>query len=389
MFVGSKSKNDPTIFSAPPLFQKLRFMAEKLCNQAAKLLLGKTQNSHIFKTNLNFIPSYYLSKTVKNFKPDLVIVYYVADFLSERQIFAIREATDAPIAFYLMDMGMLTGSCHYAWQCSGYTSGCNSCPKFKSPFWKSVIRKKFASRRHYYNLTNPIVVAGSEELLAQAKSSALTNGFIKKKILIGIDPVAYGSADRVNGRQSFGLSGNDFVIYFGAQNVDDERKGFIYLRKALELLHKRLSTDEINRICLLTVGGGNPFEKSPLLFKHVHIAYISDPILFSKTYSVADVFVCPSIEDSGPMMINEAIMSGTPVIAFKSGVAFDLVIDYQTGFTVEKYSSEMFATRIAEVFSMNISERECLRKNCRELALEISSIDAQVNAFIEMAKHRN
>ena len=59
---------------------------------------------------------------------DLIIVYYVSNFLSVKQIKEISQHYKAKVAFYLMDMGPMTGGCHYAWNCTGYLEGCYACP---------------------------------------------------------------------------------------------------------------------------------------------------------------------------------------------------------------------------------------------------------------------
>ena len=56
-----------------------------------------------------------------------------------------------------------------------------------------------------------------------------------------------------------------------------------------------------------------------------------------------------SIEDSGPMMINESIMCGTPVVCFDMGVARDLVHTGRTGYRAALRDSSDLAFGIREV----------------------------------------
>jgi glycosyltransferase involved in cell wall biosynthesis len=98
------------------------------------------------------------------------------------------------------------------------------------------------------------------------------------------------------------------------------------------------------------------------------------------------LFICPSVEDSGPMMINEAIMSGTPVASFEMGVALDLVDPGVTGYRVPLADSHALATALASFIRLSPEERAAMSAACRALGLEKSSAQAQVRAFVELAQ---
>ncbi|HEY5124202.1 MAG TPA: glycosyltransferase [Ignavibacteria bacterium] len=69
-----------------------------------------------------------------------------------------------------------------------------------------------------------------------------------------------------------------------------------------------------------------------LPFEYLYLGYVDNTFGIASAFQAADVFVCPSIEDSGPIMINQSIMCGTPVVVFEMGVATDLVETGITGF---------------------------------------------------------
>ena len=118
----------------------------------------------------------------------------------------------------------------------------------------------------------------------------------------------------------------------------------------------------------------------------MHRSYIADPSLFAATYAAADIFICSSVEDSGPMMINESMMSGTPVAAFEMGVAIDLVVNGTTGFRVPLGDSAALASALAAFVRLEPAERARMSAACRSRALEKTSSAGQVGAFIELAK---
>jgi glycosyltransferase involved in cell wall biosynthesis len=84
---------------------------------------------------------------------------------------------------------------------------------------------------------------------------------------------------------------------------------------------------------MLLVAGKNGrvlIDKQP--FPAVNIGYLRDDLTLALAYQAADLFVCPSVEDGGPMMIAEAMMCGTPVVAFDSGMAPDLIRHRANGY---------------------------------------------------------
>lgn len=386
MFVGNKTVDDPTIITPAKIFQNIRFILEKLFSQIAKRIFSHDiQTSRIFKANLGFVPTFDVVRKIRKIKPDLIIVYYVADFLSEKQLYRIQQITKVPVIYYLMDMGMLTGACHYAWDCTGYKSGCIDCPMTDSSIIKKIISSKWKSRKDYYDKIKPIIVSGSAQLSQQVEISGLTNLLDSKKIFMGVNPEIHSPVNRVAARRDFGFLDGDIVLYFGAQNIDDKRKGFSYLVEALGLLVSILSPGEIAKIRLFTIGQGNPIKQCNFPFRHVHLPFISDQSKFSRTYSAADVFICPSVEDSGPMMVNESMMSGTPVIAFDVGVAKDLVINGETGFSVPTANSKELANALSTFVKMNWDERLTMSKHCRNLAMKTCAMGTQVESFVKLA----
>ncbi|MHB9057058.1 MAG: glycosyltransferase, partial [Paludibacteraceae bacterium] len=164
------------------------------------------------------------------------------------------------------------------------------------------------------------------------------------------------------------------------------RKGFSYLFAALESLQTKLSEQQINNLMILTVGSQKPTAINSLKIKHHHIEYLHDKMAFAKTYNAADIYICPSVEDAGPMMINEAMMSGTPVIAFRMGVAEDLVIDGETGFIADTFDSKDLAARMLELVTMSSADRDIMAIKCRNFAMITCSQQIQIDKIVSLTK---
>jgi len=110
----------------------------------------------------------------------------------------------------------------------------------------------------------------------------------------------------------------------------------------------------------------------PLEINHRYIGYLSENELI-KAYQLAHIFICPSLEDSGPLMINQAIMCGTPVVAFNIGSATDLVITGETGYLAKIKDPTDMANGIDYVLSLTEIEYRNMSENCRSLAMKLFS----------------
>ena len=156
------------------------------------------------------------------------------------------------------------------------------------------------------------------------------------------------------------------IVFFGAANLRHPRKGMKYLIHALEIL-KRDNSRSIKDVFLLIAGNGLGDMELPFEFKN--IGYLSTEEQLASAYKACDVFVCPSIEDSGPLMINQAIMSGRPVVAFNMGVAPDLVLNGITGYLANCRDSEEFAYGLKSLLELSSIEWDEYSRNCRDLGL--------------------
>ena len=82
--------------------------------------------------------------------------------------------------------------------------------------------------------------------------------------------------------------------------------------------------------------------KKSLPFILLHLSVFA---IFFIDVAMSDVFLSPSIQDAGPMMLNQALMCGTPAVAFNIGVAYDIIND-KTGYLAKYRDSEDFCKGI-------------------------------------------
>jgi glycosyltransferase involved in cell wall biosynthesis len=337
----------------------------------------------IFRNNVVTDPNYYFfgindrdlsineTKLVKAlpFVPERIIVTWTSQFINAKSIERLKRLTDAKVFAYPLDMSLLTGGCHYAWGCDGYKKSCNSCPAILSSKDKKNAFKNLLLKKKYYKQAGIKAIAASNSLFNEIRESALFKAeTLPVKILLPIDEEIFNANQRSNAKVALGFGENKKIIFFGSSFTNEKRKGvgdFIY---ALKDLAQRLGSFEsrVNDI-VVVIGGNKPRDGNffdDIKFDTFFTGYINDDKKLSNIYQAADVFVCTSLQDSGPMMINESLMCGTPVVSYKIGVAEDLIVDGVSGFKVSVGDIKMLSQKISEVlygyespeFNQNISK---------------------------------
>jgi len=165
-------------------------------------------------------------------------------------------------------------------------------------------------------------------------------------------------ADTAHVRRKLAQQGIDFSIpLVFALGKFIERKGFSYLIDAIALLQERGPVQ-------LMIGGRGPLKES--LQQQASNLGISDRVVFLDYipddelpgyYTVADLFVSPSIVDSQGdteglgMVLLEALACETPCVASRVGGIVDIIEDGVNGFLVEPRDSVAIADRIWRLIS--------------------------------------
>ncbi|MEF9479854.1 glycosyltransferase [Chryseobacterium sp. 1B4] len=163
--------------------------------------------------------------------------------------------------------------------------------------------------------------------------------------------------------------------------MEDPRKGFSYLLEALEILDKELPVEQKERIVLLVVSNSVNEEFNRVTFKKQKIDYIKDYRLLSLLYQAADIFINSSIEDSGPMMVSEALACGTPVVGFDTGVLTNMVINDYNGYKAPLKDSEKLAEGIKKIFELNKDSYKTFSQNAVKQVEEFSSYEYAEEIF--------
>ncbi|MBY0487472.1 MAG: glycosyltransferase [Flavobacteriaceae bacterium] len=361
---------------------------EKIQN---KVLSKHKQHKMAFDPKYNFLSTDETSSTISakilvdqiGFTPDFIFTGMTINFVNSTDLLALQQLTKAQVYNITVDMNHFTGGCHYAWDCDGYIKGCtDKCPAILSQVGKDKAKINFETKLKNAQQGNFKIIAGSGWTLDQSKKSKIYKNqeeFININSLI--DTSILNNKSRAYAKEIFNLEKDKFYILMGCQHANDPRKGFEYLLESLKILEKKLTKEEKDKIEVLIVSRKVSESFSEIPFAKKHIDYIKDYRLLSLLYQASDVFVNSSIEDSGPMMVSEALSCGTPVVGFDMGVVTNMVINDYNGYKAILKDSNDLSIGIEKIFKLSEVDYQKYSDNAVKQVEEFSSLNEITKQF--------
>ncbi|RUT00236.1 glycosyl transferase group 1/2 family protein [Dulcicalothrix desertica PCC 7102] len=328
---------------------------------------------------LNYISSFNIPK--HNFYKNANILNFHNLHTGYFNYLAIPSLTEnKPAVFTLHDMWSFTGHCAYSYDCARWQSGCGKCPNLDT--YPAVTRDsthiEWKLKNWVYSQSNLTIVTPSHWLTKQAQQSMLKR-FPIYHIPYGIDTEAYQPLDSEQCRYLLGIPNNKKVLLFAAEILKDTRKGGDLLFKALQSLPASLKAETV----LLTFGFSGDTISEQLGIKAINLGYISSDRLKSIAYSAADLFIFPTRADNLPLVLQESMACGTPMVSFKIGGVPDLVRPNITGYLATPEDAQDFSNGIVQLLEDRKLHGQ-MSQNCREIALAEYTLEVQTQRYIEL-----
>ncbi|MCB0192837.1 MAG: glycosyltransferase family 4 protein [Anaerolineae bacterium] len=294
---------------------------------------------------------------------------------------AIPKLTrDKPAVFTLHDMWTLTGHCTYSYDCTRWQNCCGQCPypNVHPPIQRDNTHMEWKLKDWVYKRSNITVVAPSRWLAELARQSML-NRFPIYHIPYGLDLNVYQPLGKKQCRATLGIPGHKKILMFGAADIKDYRKGGDLLLKALRNLPSGLKSDTL----LLTFGSKSEQFGTAASIPTLHLGYISSDHMKATAYSAADLFILPTRADNLPIVLQESMACGTPMVAFNVGGVSDLVRPEVTGYLAEPENDKALCEGIVQLLEDD-QLREKMSQNCRSITVDQFSLELQVKKYVQI-----
>jgi len=349
-----------------------RWRARKIHQDFSLYLNTRPQGLELFSDDR----SKFASKVMEQMpRCDIIHLHWVAGFLDYASFFA---ALDQPVIWTLHDMAPFTGGCHYNLGCTNFRDQCGICPQLGSSerfdlshtIWD---RKKNAFSNLYKCKMH--VVATSQWMMEEARSSSLFAGLPVSVIPLGLDTDTFFPCDGLAMRSALGIHVGANVILFVADSISNRRKGFSHL---IQSLNGMCDQDEI---VLLTIGGSACNINGT--FRHIHLGSINSDRLLVAAYSAADVFVIPSLQEAFGQTVLEAMACGVPVVGFDTGGIPDMVRSGQTGLLAPVGNVTALRQAI-ETLIHDPDLRGQIGRHCRDVVETEYRLDIQARRYMSL-----
>lgn len=299
-----------------------------------------------------------LIKIVNKINPDLIHLQHLHGYyINIELLFEYLSKSKIPVVWTFHDCWSFTGHCaHYEFvNCQKWQTQCEKCPQIHE-YPKSFVDNSYENynkkKQIFNSVNNMTIVPVSNWLGDETKKSFLKNQKIKV-IQNGIDIEKFNIRTNNQVKERYNLE-NKFLI-LGVASPWNNRKGLKYFVE----LSKRLPNDYQIILVGLTKQQINELPSNIIGIERTEsVKELAD------LYSVANVFINPTLEDTFPTTNLEALACGTPVVTFRSGGSPEAVSE-ETGIVVEKEDLNGLEKAIYKIKEKN---KEYYQVVCRQRA---------------------
>lgn len=296
-----------------------------------------------------------LIKNIEKINPDVIQLHNIHGYyINIKILFDYLKKYNKKIVWTLHDCWAFTGHCsHFDYvKCDKWKTQCEKCIQ-KNQYPKSIIKDKsytnyLLKKETFNDVKNMILITPSEWLAKTVKESFLQE-YKVKVINNGIDLKIFKPTES-NFRKENELE--DKFVILGVANIWNKRKGlnvFIDLSKKLDERYK-----------IVLVGLKNKQIKK-LPKNIIGIQAIDDIKKLVEIYTMADLFINPSTEETMGLTTVEAMACGTYVLV-NNKTAIPEVINKYSGDIVNNNNIEQYIEKIYKLKDKLYKSEECIKQ---------------------------
>ena len=282
-----------------------------------------------------------------------------------------------PIVWTFRDMWPMTGGCHYTLSCNNYKKTCGNCPQLNSnekhdlsyfSQKKKIKIIKKIKNIHYVTVSNWLKKKALESKIFKQEKVNYINNTINCDFFKKISIHKY---------KNLNINKEKKILLYGAQNVMAQYKGFEIFIDSLKYLNK----EKFHLLIFGKIWDFNLLIKSNV--KYDYLGYIENKKLLRDIYSLADIFIAPSIQDAFPKTFAEAMLCETPVVCFENNSISDVVRHKKEGYIAKKLSPQDLAKGISWVAK---NQTDKMNKECRKHILQNYNSADTASSYINLYK---
>ena len=314
-----------------------------------------------------------LIREIKRIQPDIIHLHNIHGYyLNYKVVFEYLRTVDIPVVWTLHDCWTMTGHCSHfdAVGCERWKSGCYLCP-LKSDYPKSLVfdfsKRNYRLKKLFFPSVKNMTIVPVSQWLGNVVGASFLGDYPCRVINNGVDVQVFSPCEDSTLRAQLGIG--DKHVLLGVATAWKDDKG---LQEFI-----RLSENPEYQVVLV----GIPNEiKHQLPQAIIAINRTNSQQELAEYYSMADLLVNPTYNDSFPTVNLEALACGTPIVTYRTGGSPESVTA-DTGIVVEKGDYNGLVAAIEEVISKGKSHYSAA---CRERAVSLYNKDDRFADYIEL-----
>lgn len=265
----------------------------------------------------NWLATKRLIRLIEKIKPDVIHMHALHGYyLNFPMLFKYINKKGIRWVWTFHDCHAFVGNCGYFYDCDKWKSGCGNCPylrQYPTSQFLDFTKFMWEQKKALFNQSkNGIIVTPSDWLTGEARKSFM-GVYPCKTIHNGVDAnKTFYPRNKVECRSKYGFSNDDKIVLGIASGYSEPRKGAKYIIEMARELE--------NEVKVVLIGWE---EKNNEMLKGckniITISRTRNLYMLAEYYSLADVFVLPSLAENYATVSLESMACGTPVVGFNTG----------------------------------------------------------------------
>lgn len=323
----------------------------------------------------SYLPTKGLCLWLDKVKPDIIHLHNLhGSYINLPLLFKYINKHNIPVVMTLHDCWTMTGHCyHFDFVgCERWKTECYECPlhsKYPVSIGPDCSKRNYRKKRALFTSVERMHVVSVSYFIDRIVKDSYLNKYPHTVLYNGIDISVFKPSEN-NLRSELDIS-EDKIILLGVSSGWSDKKG----------LSEMLWLSEDPKFQVILIGAQDELvERLPK--KLIALRRTESQKQLAEYYTMADVFVNPTYNDSFPTVNLEALACGTPVVTYCTGGSPE-AIDNRTGVVVERGDRESLRTA---VLSLITRDREGLKYDCRKRAEEYFDQNKCYKGYLDIYK---
>ena len=295
---------------------------------------------------------------IKTINPDIIHLHNIHGyFINYKILFEYLQHIKTPIVWTLHDCWSMTGHCaHFdSIGCDKWKKECFECPlinKYPKSLFIDRSKQNYRRKKELFTSVSNLTIVPVSKWLSSIVNESFLNKYPIHVINNGIDTNIF-TPQETNLKNKLAISNE--TILLGVSNAWSNNKG---LKEFIEL-----SKDSQYKVIL--VGISKELRKT-LPSSIICIEKTHNQQELAEYYSLADILINPTYNDTFPTINMESMSCGTPVISYNTGGSPESITS-KTGIIVERGNLEKLKIAIEEI---KIKGKSFYSNECRKHAVD-------------------